>query len=175
MSQQQLNNMSYVQQSTPSPNSQQTQHINWDTSPTNLHPHLRDGFPKSISIDNISREAYSHAHPHFTSIWQHSPVGQNPQQQQQQQQQPGTIQSQQANELMEDSVNLHQKLKRQLSLNPSGCDPRIYQMQQRHIMHPSISQSQAASHRALASSLSGGPRSPHSHQMSQQWDAHQVS
>ncbi|KAL5289214.1 ZC3H12C family protein [Megaselia abdita] len=34
-------------------------------------------------------------------------------------------------EMPNDSVNLHKKLQRQLTLNPVECDPRIFQMQQR--------------------------------------------
>ncbi|XP_035773990.1 endoribonuclease ZC3H12A-like isoform X2 [Anopheles albimanus] len=76
-----------------------------------------------------------------------------------------------------DSVNLHRKLQRQLTLNPAGCDPRIYQMQrhqQQQSQQPQSSpqqqqQQQLSPHRPLAPSLSGGARpSPPS-----QWELHQ--
>ncbi|EAA43225.5 AGAP001272-PB [Anopheles gambiae str. PEST] len=77
-----------------------------------------------------------------------------------------------------DSVNLHRKLQRQLTLNPAGCDPRIYQMQrlqqqssqQQSQTAPSQQQQQQLSpHRPLAPSLSGGNRpSPPT-----QWELHQ--
>ncbi|ETN59708.1 putative ribonuclease ZC3H12C [Anopheles darlingi] len=84
-----------------------------------------------------------------------------------------------------DSVNLHRKLQRQLTLNPAGCDPRIYQMQRHQQQHQQSQQSQSSPqqqqqqshhsaaqlspHRPLAPSLSGGARpSPQS-----QWELHQ--
>lgn len=69
-----------------------------------------------------------------------------------------------------EEVNLHQKLRRQLSLNPTACDPRIYRNQHNN-MKPPQNVSNLAVHRPLAPTLSGGiPRN----QMSNQWDLHQV-
>lgn len=71
-----------------------------------------------------------------------------------------------------DDGNLHQKLRRQLSLNPNACDPRIIRMQNSTnvTQHPDHVQHQTqATHRQLAASLSG----PRSH-MSNHWDLHQV-
>lgn len=70
-----------------------------------------------------------------------------------------------------DDVNLHQKLRRQLSLNPNACDPRIIRMQNSTNSHSDHIQHHAQpSHRQLAPSLSG----PRSHTMSNHWDLHQV-
>uniref|UniRef100_A0A182J7N9 Uncharacterized protein n=1 Tax=Anopheles atroparvus TaxID=41427 RepID=A0A182J7N9_ANOAO len=95
------------------------------------------------------------------------------------------------NGLVVDGVNLHRKLQRQLTLNPAGCDPRIYQMQrmqqqssqqqqpgspqqqqqqqqQQQSSHSAGAQ-QLSPHRPLAPSLSGGSRpSPPT-----QWELHQ--
>jgi hypothetical protein len=118
--------------------------------------HLLDGqlhqqqFPKSHSIENISPRDYSAA---AAQLWQT----------QQQQQQPADP---------DNSVNLHRKLQRQLTLNPAGCDPRIYQLQrsaQQHQMPPQLSP-----HRPLQPSLSG-PRTHHPATAATQWDLHQVS
>ncbi|XP_053679439.1 probable ribonuclease ZC3H12C [Anopheles nili] len=85
-----------------------------------------------------------------------------------------------------DSVNLHRKLQRQLTLNPAGCDPRIYQMQrlQQQSSQQQSQQQQGASqqpsphaaviqqlspHRPLAPSLSGGARPS----AASQWELHQ--
>lgn len=107
-------------------------------------------FPKSHSIENISRE--------YQGMWGR-----------QNQQQTSHEQQQQQNDC--DSVNLHRKLQRQLTLNPAGCDPRIYQMQRVSLMnqqqHQQQQQSQHSPHRPLAPS-SSGPHHP------VQWDLHQV-
>lgn len=80
-------------------------------------------------------------------------------------------------------VNLHQKLQRQLSLNPNAFDPRLLRMhnanslQSKHAhpeqMQPESSQTMqqhTAQHRQLAPSHSG----PRTH-MTNHWDLHQVS
>jgi ribonuclease ZC3H12 len=112
-------------------------------------------FPKSHSIENISPRDYSAAAA--AQIWQT--------QQQQQQQQTGDP---------DGSINLHRKLQRQLTLNPAGCDPRIYQLQ-RSGMHQQQSSGppQLSPHRPLQPSLSG-PRTHHP-AAANQWDMHQVS
>lgn len=79
-------------------------------------------------------------------------------------------------------INMHQKLQRQLSLNP--YDPRMIRMhntnslQTKHSMSeqrpgdmPQQMMHQRPGHRQLAPSLSGGP---HSHNMTNHWDLHQV-
>ncbi|XP_039447753.1 probable ribonuclease ZC3H12C isoform X2 [Culex pipiens pallens] len=146
---------------------------NWDISPLSLPPHsLVDSqiFPKSHSIENISKETYTQLqHSYSASLW-------NRQQQQQQQQQQAQSQQQQKSESCEPgldpTVNLHRKLQRQLTLNPAGCDPRIYQMQ-RNVGHQQQtpqhhSAVQLSPHRPLAPSLSGGARPNPA-----QWELHQ--
>lgn len=93
------------------------------------------------------------------------------------------------NEIADDSVNLHKKLQRQLTLNPIVCDPRNFQMQQQGMgtsSSSSVSPSTCSDmmrqysapqrggycsyvpHRSLASSLSsGGPSVKYS---SQHWE-----
>ncbi|XP_062560792.1 probable ribonuclease ZC3H12B isoform X2 [Armigeres subalbatus] len=159
---------------------------NWDLSPLSLPPHnLVDSqiFPKSHSIENISKEAYNqlhHSNSYSASLW-----NRQQQQQQQQQQQAQQSQSQQQQQtqpvdpcdrnVVDSSVNLHRKLQRQLTLNPAGCDPRIYQMQrnagaigqQQQQQGPTTLQ--LSPHRPLAPSLSGGARA----NPGAQWDLHQ--
>lgn len=76
-------------------------------------------------------------------------------------------------------INMHQKLQRQLSLNP--YDPRMIRMHHTNSLHTkhSMSEQRAAEltqvmqrtgHRQLAPSLSGGPQS----HMTNHWDLHQV-
>lgn len=134
-----------------SPQSSQQQPINtWGDQQS--HHNILDSqvFPKSHSIENISRE--------YQGMWGRQNQQQSSQEQQQQQ-----------NDC--DSVNLHRKLQRQLTLNPSGCDPRIYQMQRVSLMNQQQQQQQQQSqhspHRPLAPS-SSGPHHP------VQWDLHQV-
>lgn len=67
-----------------------------------------------------------------------------------------------------EEVNLHQKLRRQLSLNPTGCDPRLYRIQQHQQKIPNA----VGAHRTLQPTLSGGP--PRTH-LSNQWDLHPVN
>lgn len=143
---------------------------NWDISPLSLPPHsLVDSqiFPKSHSIENISKETYNQLqHSYSASLW-------NRQQQQQQQQQAQQQQQQKPDEPgLDPTVNLHRKLQRQLTLNPAGCDPRIYQMQrnvgpQQTPQHHSAVQ--LSPHRPLAPSLSGGARP----NPAAQWELHQ--
>lgn len=136
---------------------------NWDLSPLSLPQHnLVDSqiFPKSHSIENISNQ---HSNSYSASLWSRQ------QQQQQQQAQPSSSQQQQQPEPCEDQgVNLHRKLQRQLTLNPAGCDPRIYQMQ-RHQAPQHHSAVQLSPHRPLAPSLSGGARP----NPAAQWELHQ--
>lgn len=146
----------------------------WDTSPTmipqnmDMHPHIamnQQHFLKSHSIESIYPQTYG------TNIW--SPSQQDPQNQ--------------------DSadINLHKKLARQLTLNPAGCDPRLYQMQQqfdqnatgrydRYRMPPNTLAvpsahsndhfQQQLSHKPLTSSSSGGCQS----QQHSPYEMHQV-
>uniref|UniRef100_A0A1L8DY25 Putative ribonuclease n=1 Tax=Nyssomyia neivai TaxID=330878 RepID=A0A1L8DY25_9DIPT len=111
----------------------------WDTT----------GFPKSHSIENLPREGFPSAPQHYggQQMWVR----------------PGTASKDDG-----DGVNLHRKLQRQLTLNPAGCDPRIYQIQRMGGMGPS-QQTAHTSHRPVAPSLSG-PRTPH---CQTQWDLHQ--
>lgn len=71
-----------------------------------------------------------------------------------------------------DENNMHQKLRRQLSLNPNACDQRILQIQNSnnlsHHSHPEHVHQHQHQHRHLAPSLSG-PRTNMSH-----WNVHQV-
>ncbi|XP_059622789.1 probable ribonuclease ZC3H12D [Phlebotomus argentipes] len=101
-------------------------------------------FPKSHSIENLQQQ-------HFPQMWvrQGAPASKDD----------------------GDSVNLHRKLQRQLTLNPAGCDPRIYQIQRMGGLCSPTSQQQPshAQHRPVAPSLSG-PRTPH---CPTQWDLHQ--
>lgn len=152
---------------------------NWDLSPLSMSHSLVDSqiFPKSHSIENISKETYNqlhHSNSYSASLW-------NRQQQQQQAQKPQSQPQQQqqvdpSDPSLDPTANLHRKLQRQLTLNPAGCDPRIYQMrnavnqqqsqQQQQQHHPAV---QLSPHRPLAPSLSGGARpSP-----AAQWDLHQ--
>lgn len=119
-------------------------------------------FPKSHSIENISRtDNFCGQVPQskYTTLW-------CIQQQLQQQQKPNLNQSE-TFESTSDECNLHRKLQRQLTLNPANCDPRIYQLQRTGIHQNS--QSQLSPHRLLGPSASG-PRSHHP----TQWDLHQV-
>lgn len=124
-------------------------------------------FPKSHSIENISREIYGPQgqHPNYSALWGR----------------PAPNSSQQQDSTCDNSnegANLHRKLQRQLTLNPAGCDPRIYQMrsvclqtQQQQQPQP-LNQQQHSPHRPLASSLSG----PRNCLPATQWnDIHQVS
>lgn len=145
---------------------------NWDISPLSLPPHnLVDSqiFPKSHSIENITKETYTQLqHSYSASLW-------NRQQQQQQQAQVASSQQQKPESCepgLDPTVNLHRKLQRQLTLNPAGCDPRIYQMQrnvgpQQTPQHHSAVQ--LSPHRPLAPSLSGGARP----NPAAQWELHQ--
>ncbi|XP_058061291.1 probable ribonuclease ZC3H12C [Anopheles bellator] len=170
----------------------------WDLSPPQHHPassshgslvDVQQIFPKSHSIENISKEpTYGGLHSamlHSTAgcygaaaqMWTRPAPSQ--------QQPPG--EGLDPNAGLVDSVNLHRKLQRQLTLNPAGCDPRIYQMQrlqqqqqqqqsqqaqgspQQQQQHQHHSAVQLSPHRPLAPSLSGGTRpSPPS-----QWEPHQ--
>lgn len=140
---------------------QQSLSTNWDQSFSN------QGFPKSHSIENISREAYTHGPTTYSGLWSR-PQQSSTAQQCQQQSQCSTQIPQQSQD-SDDSSNLHRKLRRQLTLNPAGCDPRIYQMQMNHQQQPKLPQQHHSPHRPLAPSLSG-PRSHHP----SQWDLHQV-
>lgn len=151
---------------------QQSLSTNWDQSFTN------QGFPKSHSIENISREAYTHGPTTYSGLW--SRPQQNSSTQSCQVQSQCSTQIQQQSQDSDDSSNLHRKLRRQLTLNPAGCDPRIYQMQMNQQQHqqqqqpklPSQQQQQHHSpHRPLAPSLSGPRSNPHH---PSQWDLHQV-
>lgn len=156
---------------------------NWDTTACQINePH--GGFPKSHSIENISREAYALTHKNYSPMWsrQHQQLSK-----QQQQQSSQMVQQQCTNpQETDDSANLHRKLQRQLTLNPAGCDPRIYQLQrvgmgnqqqQQQQQQVPVSQQQSqqqqsrhhSPHRPLAPSLSGA-RTNHP----SQWDLHQV-
>uniref|UniRef100_A0A182M148 C3H1-type domain-containing protein n=1 Tax=Anopheles culicifacies TaxID=139723 RepID=A0A182M148_9DIPT len=185
----------------------------WDLSPQQqLHQHaslvdVQQIFPKSHSIENISKEPspYGHAGLHHAGCYSTQPLWprqQPPSQQQSPQPVPGTggggggggagggtggsggpvvqspLDQSDPNGLVH-GENLHRKLQRQLTLNPAGCDPRIYQMQrlqqqqtsQQHNPPPqTASQQQLSPHRPLAPSLSGGNRpSPPT-----QWELHQT-
>ncbi|KAG4066601.1 hypothetical protein HA402_007237 [Bradysia odoriphaga] len=145
---------------------QQNLSTNWDQSFTN------QGFPKSHSIENISREAYTHGPTTYSGLW--SRPQQNSTAQPCQAQAQCSTQISQQSQDSDDSSNLHRKLRRQLTLNPAGCDPRIYQMQmnqqqqQQQQQQPKLPQQHHSPHRPLAPSLSG-PRSHHP----SQWDLHQ--
>ncbi|EDS28701.1 conserved hypothetical protein [Culex quinquefasciatus] len=145
---------------------------NWDISPLSLPPHsLVDSqiFPKSHSIENISKETYTQLqHSYSASLWNRQ------QQQQQQQAQSQQQKSESCEPGLDPTVNLHRKLQRQLTLNPAGCDPRIYQMQ-RNVGHQQQtpqhhSAVQLSPHRPLAPSLSGGARP---NPAAAQWELHQ--
>lgn len=127
----------------------------WDTSPTMIPPNMhmamnqQQHFLKSHSIESIPREMYPQ---NFSNnIWS----------------QPSSSQDNQDT----NDINLHKKLARQLTLNPAGCDPRLYQMQQqfeqqtRYQMPPNTLavpsandhfQQQLSPHKPLTASLSGG-------------------
>lgn len=74
-----------------------------------------------------------------------------------------------------ENVNSHPKLRRQLSLNPNACDPRLNRMQNSNLhsqLTPTEQQMhQQSQHRLLTPSHSG-PRSQH---IPNQWDLHQVN
>lgn len=99
------------------------QALSASTSPTNnIMPHLhqqqqQQQFPKSHSIDNLPREMYQNQKPvtfSNSNLWKSQPSDQ---------------------ESPDQSLNLHKKLQRQLSLlNP--YDPRLYPMQQRYQQLP---------------------------------------
>uniref|UniRef100_A0A4Y0ARF5 C3H1-type domain-containing protein n=1 Tax=Anopheles funestus TaxID=62324 RepID=A0A4Y0ARF5_ANOFN len=186
----------------------------WDLSPQQqqqqLHQHasmveVQQIFPKSHSIENISKEPPSyggggggghHAGLHHAGCYGAQTLWPRQQPPSQQPSQPVSGQTgggggagggggpvvqppldQNDPNGLVDSVNLHRKLQRQLTLNPAGCDPRIYQMQrlqqqtsQQHNAPPqTASQQQLSPHRPLAPSLSGGtrPSAP------TQWELHQ--
>lgn len=146
---------------------------NWDISPLSLPPHsVVDSqiFPKSHSIENISKETYAqlhHSNSYSASLWNRQQQQAQPSSSQQQQQEP-------CEPGMDPTVNLHRKLQRQLTLNPAGCDPRIYQMQ-RNVGHQQAQPQhhsaavQLSPHRPLAPSLSGGSRP----NPAAQWELHQ--
>uniref|UniRef100_A0A182X9H7 C3H1-type domain-containing protein n=1 Tax=Anopheles quadriannulatus TaxID=34691 RepID=A0A182X9H7_ANOQN len=171
-----------------------------------LHQHasmvdVQQIFPKSHSIENISKEPAPPLYGlhHHAGCYGAQPLWPRPQPPSQQPSQPvlpgGTggggaggggaggppvVQpslDQNDPSALVDSVNLHRKLQRQLTLNPAGCDPRIYQMQrlqqqssqQQSQTAPAQQQQQLSPHRPLAPSLSGGNRpSPPT-----QWELHQ--
>uniref|UniRef100_A0A1B0CZ28 Uncharacterized protein n=3 Tax=Phlebotomus papatasi TaxID=29031 RepID=A0A1B0CZ28_PHLPP len=117
------------------------------------------GFPKSHSIENLPREGFpSGGQQHYpgAQMWVRQGAG-------------ATSKDD------GDSVNLHRKLQRQLTLNPAGCDPRIYQIQRMGGICPPAGQQQQqqqpahSPHRPVAPSLSG-PRTQH---CPTQWDLHQ--
>lgn len=145
-------------------------------------PELQNTFPKSHSKESLSQDTSLSTVGGGPHLYGGGPPKQPPQcrptmpshygqintnmlpshLQQQQQQQPPSQQ--------QDEVNLHQKLRRQLSLNPTGCDPRLYRIQQQHANVKSQKIPNAVgAHRPLAPTLSGGPR-PH---MPNHWDLHQ--
>ena len=131
----------------------------WD--PSTHHRIDSSGFPKSHSIENISRDYNAMLPNNYCGIWTRQ---QAPPQQQD---------NIDPNNSGGDGVNLHRKLQRQLTLNPAGCDPRIYQMQRVGCQQPpppQQQQSQLSPHRPLAPSLSG----PRNHPSSQWADLHQV-
>lgn len=149
------------------PSQQQNISSNWDSHRKGSELY---SLPKSHSIENISRDAYSYNS--YSQAWNRQTV---PTQQQQQcstqQIQQHTLQqnqNQQQQHDNDDSANLHRKLRRQLTLNPANCDPRIYQLQMQQQKHAHTQQNNSP-HRPLAPTLSG-PRSHHP----SQWDLHQV-
>ena len=91
-------------------------------------------FPKSHSVENLPCEnAPGFSMPSSPSQQQLGSSGSAAYGQQQQQRSmwphgPGSVSPSGPSEDV-DGVNLHRKLHRQLTLNPSGCDPRIYQIQ----------------------------------------------
>lgn len=121
------------------------------------------GFAGEYSYDGRQNDSY----PQQVSCYPNSNVWQQQQQLHHQQQQQQQIQHQhcQQQQQQEDCSNLHQKLQRQLTLNPAGLDPRIGRMQQQqpHSIHH---QHQLSPHRPLAPSLSGPHQAHLSHQVS---------
>lgn len=94
----------------------------------------QQGFPKSHSVENLPCEnAPTFSMPSSPSQQQLGSGGNTAYGQQQRNMWPtgpGNV-SPSGGHLSEDvdGVNLHRKLHRQLTLNPGGCDPRIYQIQ----------------------------------------------
>lgn len=133
------------------PKSHSKESLSQDSSLPNVGgPHLYAGPPKAPPQCRPTMPHYGHINTNILSTHQ-------------QQSQPPPPQ--------QDEVNLHQKLRRQLSLNPTGCDPRLYRIQQQHTnVKTQKIPNAVGSHRPLAPTLSGGPR-PH---MPNHWDLHQV-
>lgn len=143
------------------------QALSASTSPTNnlmthLHQQQQQQFPKSHSIDSLPREMYHQQKSVSFSnnnLWkQQSPQATN-----------DLLNSQTPQSPLEsnDSLNLHKKLQRQLSLlNP--YDPRLYPMQQRyqpHMQQAAQNQqdhflSSPPSHKPLQASHSLNPNQP---------------
>lgn len=112
----------------------------------------QQGFPKSHSVENLTP---SFSMPSSPSQQQLGAASNNYGQQQQQQNSmwlPGSVSPSED----VDGVNLHRKLQRQLTLNPGGCDPRIYQIQRGMCGMPQQQQQGGAS-----GNSAGPPHSPH--------------
>lgn len=128
------------------------------------------GFPKSHSVENLPLEnAPAFSMPSSPSQQQlgsaGNPSGYGQQQQQRNMWGPGSVSPNSGGggggvhpSEDVDGVNLHRKLHRQLTLNPGGCDPRIYQIQRGMCgMHmPPPQQSQGG-----GGGGAGGNTSPH--------------
>lgn len=134
-------------------------------------------FSKAHSKENISQDhhlsavgnsqhLYGSGQQCHTSMPHFAHVNANLMQQQQ------ATQSSQQQKSPGEEVNLHQKLRRQLSLNPGGYDPRIYRNQQANVKPQKLPQNMVGAHRTVAPTLSGGIL--HNH-ISNQWNLHQVS
>lgn len=145
------------------------QALSASTSPTNnlmthLHQQQQQQFPKSHSIDSLPREMFHQQKPvsfSNSNLWKQQQSPQGP---------PSDLsKSQTPQSPLEatDSLNLHKKLQRQLSLlNP--YDPRLYPMQQRF---PQMQQgpdhflSSPPAHKPLQASHSLNPNQPQQHSM----------
>lgn len=151
------------------------------------HNDIATAFSESCRVENLAPEMHStqHSHHNLYGVGPSSKIhtSQSPPQSHSgrpilQYTSSGSNQS----SILENrnDVNMHQKLQRQLSLNPNAYDPRLVRMhnansiQSKH-SHPEQMQQepsqvmQHTGHRQLAPSLSG----PRSH-MTNHWDLHQV-
>lgn len=121
---------------------------------------LSNSFSKSCSIEDLpqpSQLIYSAAQPSASCRPMHQPASRL------------INGSQNSISDSREDVNLHQKLRRQLTLNPAGSDPRIFHMQQQAKLQLPKSENSELGHRLLEASLSG----PRTH-ISKHWDLHQV-
>lgn len=155
------------------------------------HNDIVNAFSESCRLENLAPELHSNQVQHSPLGPHHSLYGVGPQvaihPPQSPQSQTGrpvlhyshgpntSAQNQPAMLEKRSDLNLHQKLQRQLSLNPNAYDPRILRMHNANTMqskrHDQMQPEpqQVMQHRQLAPSLSG----PRSH-MTNHWDLHQV-